>query len=158
MQLRLASICAFTLGSLVLLGCESKSESNSARVSGKISYNGKPITAGLMEFHLSDGRKFSVNLSSDGTYQATDVPTGEMVVTVNTEVAKKKMSDKSSNEAKMRAATQQAPPPGRGSAATSEMPEGEYIKIPAKYNNPKTSTKTLTLKPGRQVIDINLDD
>ena len=48
--------------------------------------------------------------------------------------------------------------PGGAGAAPPEKPSDHYIKIPAKYSNPKTSTYTVAVKPGRQVINIDLTD
>jgi hypothetical protein len=48
------------------------------------------------------------------------------------------------------------PRPGGGSAP-EETPR-QYIKIPSKYNNPKTSPLTVTAKGGRQVENIDLKD
>ena len=44
-------------------------------------------------------------------------------------------------------------PPG---AAAAEKPSGNYIQIPKKYANSKTSPLTITVKSGRNVLDIDL--
>src|SRR3982751_4233439 len=78
---------AVLVGSLTLLGCGGGGggNSNSARISGALTYKGKPIKGGAMTFHGPQGIAYAAQISPDGTYSATDIGVGEMVVTVDTE-------------------------------------------------------------------------
>jgi len=137
------------------LGC-STNKLAPARVSGSISYKGMPIKAGTMQFCTSDGAAYNAQITSDGTYTATDLPEGELVVTVDLEGLNpdKKAHTGKDAEKRMKMKTQ-PPPPGVTSAPT---PTQFYMKLPAKYANPKTSPLSVTLTKGRQVHNFDLTD
>ncbi|MFO0850647.1 MAG: carboxypeptidase-like regulatory domain-containing protein [Gemmataceae bacterium] len=163
MSKRIVAAAAF-VSCVTLLGCGGGGNPNaSARVSGSLSYNGKPIKGAMVQFHSASGTAYEATVSSDGTYQAIDIAPGEMVVTVDTESlnpAKKggaSRDPKAELRMKMEASNSRrgdAP----SSAASEPPPSALYVKIPAKYNNAKTSPLTITLKPGRQVHNIELTD
>jgi len=138
------------------LGC-SQNKLAPARVSGSISYKGTPIKAGTMQFCTSEGAAYNAQISSDGTYTATDLPEGEMVVTVDLEGInpEKKAHTGKDAEKRMKMVSQQPPP---GVATSAPMPTQFYMKLPAKYANPKTSPLTVTLTKGRQVHNFDLTD
>jgi len=151
---------------VTLLGCGGGTGSgNAARVSGTLSYNGQPIKGGVMAFHSSDGVVYPAMLSPDGTYSANDIGTGEMVVTVDTESLNPTRNAANAPkgqiaEARMAASVaynKRGDGPAGGNQPTAQS-AGSYTKIPAKYANAKTSTYTVTLKPGRQVVNIDLTD
>ena len=80
-----ATLLLVAAGALVL-GCKSENPNAPGRVSGKVTYNGQPVTGGTVTFHSKkDGAKIPVSISSDGRYSAFDIPDGEMDVTVETE-------------------------------------------------------------------------
>lgn len=140
------------------LGCGQTSNPIApARISGKISYKGQPIKAGVMNFYTPEGVAYSAQISKDGTYSATDIPAGELVVTVETESLSpaRKGGAEAALRQKMSASMVQQRPGGTGGGTAEPEP---YIKIPNKYANPKTSPLTVTTKPGRQVHDIDLTD
>jgi len=143
---------------VILIGC-SKNSGAPARISGKITYNGQPIKAGDLKFHAADGGAYGGLISNDGTYAATDLPEGEMIVTVETEAynpqAKGGAKPGKDEEKRMKMAGSREPPPGMGG---SPKTENAYIKIPSKYSNPKTSPISIKLTSGRQVKDIELTD
>jgi hypothetical protein len=156
---------AVLVGSLTLLGCGGGGGgTNSARVSGALTYNGKPIKGGVMMFHGPGGVAYQAQISPDGTYSATDIGAGEMVVTVDTEsVNPEKMGGNvpktAEASARMAASQMRAKAEGGGNAsAPAPSPADLYVKIPAKYAKANTSTCTVTLKPGRQVLNIDLTD
>jgi hypothetical protein len=153
-EFRLLSV-GFLLLTCAALGC-STNKLAPARVSGSISYKGAPIKAGTMQFHTSEGAAYNAQITSDGTYTATDLPEGEMVVTVDLEGInpEKKGSTGKDAEKRMKMMTQ-PPPPG---VAAAPMPTQFYMKLPAKYANPKTSPLSVTLTKGRQVHNFDLTD
>jgi len=151
-------LCLILLLSLTA-GCFQKNPSAPGKVSGKVTYGGKVVPAGNIAFHHPDKGTYRSTLDSDGTYAITDVPTGEMVVTVETESvnpSKKQPTyggDKGSNMYKERLAAEQK----KGTAAARTPPQ-TYLKIPAKYANTKTSPLTMTIVAGRQVKEFDLTD
>lgn len=139
---------AFVVLALVLSGCSGQ-KAPGARLSGQLSYNGQPIKAGNLRFHTADGVAYNGTIDLDGTYTATDLPEGELVVTIETEhLNPSKRGTTQTKEASMRMAAMQPPPPG---AVTPEEP---YIKVPEKYGNPRTSPVTINATRGRQIKDI----
>jgi hypothetical protein len=124
-------------------------------LSGSLSYKGQPIKAGSMAFHTADGTAYSAQISSDGTYTATDIPEGELVVTVDTAALDPAKKADGGKDADRRAKAQQPPPDG---VAPPPSPGEFYVKIPAKYANPKTSPLTVNVSKGRQVRNIELTD
>jgi hypothetical protein len=158
----------FFLAALTLLGCKSENPNSPARVSGRVTYNGNPVTGGTLTFHSADGGKIPAAIGADGTYSAFDIPDGDMVVTVETETINPERKQPEyrgapSGAAKMYgkkgagmgvvAKGQQMGPMPEGTA-----PVGTYVKIPAKYNDPAKSDLKCTLKKGDQKQDFNLTD
>jgi len=151
----LFSIAVFVISTLTLAGC-AKNPHAPASISGSVSFNGQPIKAGSMKFHTAQGVAYDAQLTGDGTYSATDIPEGELVVTVETESISPHKKGPKGAEAAMRAKAGITQPPPAGMAAPVD-PSAFYIKLPEKYNNPKTSPLTVTVKSGRQVHDVKLE-
>ncbi len=148
--------CAIVASSLLIVGC-SGNKMAPAKVSGSVSYNGKPLKAGTMKFVTPEGIEYPAQISPDGTYTATDIPEGELVVVVETETinpGNKNTAQGKDAERRNKVSTQQ-PPSGYSSAPS---PAENYMKIPEKYNNSKTSPLAVTLSKGRQVQNIELVD
>ena len=83
-RLRLAGGAAL-FAAMVLTGCKPSNPNAPAKVTGKVTYNGSAVTGGSVSFHYKDGGKVSAPIGSDGTYSAIDIPTGDAMVTVETE-------------------------------------------------------------------------
>ena len=152
---RSLSLCVTLFGlALLVIGC-SKNAGAPAKVSGSVTYNGKPVTAGTVSFHLPEGASLGAELTADGTYAISDVPEGELVVTVDTEAHNPTKKAASGRDADKRMKmSQQPPPPGMDAGP----PPGAYVKIPATYSNPKSSPLKVTLTSGRNVYNIVLTD
>ena len=150
------------LSSVALLGCSKKNSSSAARVSGSLTYNGQPIKGGVMYFHDSEGKAYAAKISPDGTYSASDIPVGELIVTVDTDPLNPGRANAPKGptaEARMKMDQSMSRRPDAPSGGTPPpSPADLYIKIPAKYANAKTSPLTVTLDSGRNVKDINLTD
>ncbi|MBY0229878.1 MAG: hypothetical protein K2W96_11405, partial [Gemmataceae bacterium] len=71
---------------LVLVGCSGKGANRQSKVSGKVTYNGNPVTGGLMTWHFSEGRSVPITIEPDGNFSASQVPSGEATVTVDNEM------------------------------------------------------------------------
>jgi hypothetical protein len=150
-------VCLAFLGFfLASLGCAGGNAQVPAKVSGSISYNGQPIKGGSLAFVTADGVSYGGSIASDGTYSATDLPVGEMVVVVDTEGNNPAKKGAQGGDAGRRnAVQQQQPPPGMGGAPE---PSTYYIKIPSKYSNAKTSPLAIKLSAGRNVHNLELKD
>jgi hypothetical protein len=147
---------AFSFFLLAGLGCGGGNSLAPARVSGSITYKGQPLKSAAVALHTPQGNAYPASVSPDGTYSATDLPTGELVITVDTEgFNPSKKGAKGAGADRRLKMAQQPAPEGRGSSAP---PEEFYVKIPAKYSNPKTSPLTVTLAAGRKVYNIELTD
>src|SRR5437867_1207834 len=77
-------VFASTLSFAFVLGCGGGSNVP-ARVSGKVTYNGSPVPAGVLAFHTKDAGTYTCGIQ-DGSYSASDLPAGEIVVTITTEL------------------------------------------------------------------------
>jgi hypothetical protein len=137
-------------------GC-AKNPHAPAKVSGSVSYKGNPVKGGTIQFYGSDGAAYSCQISPDATYSVTDIPEGELVVTVETEsINPARKAAVGGKDYERRMSTMQPPPPDRAPPPASQL-QGFYVKIPEKYGNSKTSPVTVVIKSGRQVRDIELD-
>jgi len=129
------SLLAFPLTLLlvaVLAGCQSKD----GKVTGTVTYQGKPLQSGTVQFNGPDNKGDSAVIQSDGTYTAGKVPLGANKVTVTTNAGGTGLKPP-------------APLPGM-------PPVPEAVAIPGKYGNSETSGLSLDVKAGRQTFDIPL--
>jgi hypothetical protein len=150
---------ALPLFLIVVSGC--KTSSSPARVSGTVTYKGETVPTGSVTFHTEQGAIFSYPLV-DGTYSGSDLPTGEMVVTVETESAnpegtkgrtygggKAKGGDPSDYAEKMKQ---------MGKVPAGAANKGPYVPIPKKYSDKNTSPLKVTLTKGNNKLDFPLED
>jgi len=157
LKLRLGLYLALFLG--LVAGCSSgKNPEAPARVSGVVTYQGKPVPGGIIAFHPSGKAPYSSPIGADGTYEVVDLPVGEMAVTVETESLNPNRKSQTYGGAigeKMKAERWKAE--GKAGAGP-QQPAGRYIRVPSQYANPKTSPVTVTLEHGRQIKPIELKD
>jgi hypothetical protein len=155
---RLGLLAALTLG--LSAGCSANSNAP-AKVAGKVTYNGNPLPAGTITFYSEDKGDYSSALMEDGSYTISDLPAGNLMVTVETESYNPKKKgpayggskgaaiDKEYAEAMSKGGGQEG---GHGDATKN------YVKIPAKYGGKDSSGLTVTLKAGKQMKDFELKD
>jgi hypothetical protein len=159
LQLRLGLLVALAFG--LITGCARQHPTAPAKVSGMVTYKDKPVPGGTIMFTSSDRGVYRAALDENGTYEIVDMPTGEMVITVETESLNPKTKAKEYGDGKgakinaeyMAAARKMGAPINSGATVA-----GRYRKIPDKYNNPKTSPLAITLEAGRQVKNWDLTD
>ncbi len=156
-KLRLGLLVAVFLA--LVAACSSRNPQAPGKISGHVTYKGSPVPAGSIAFHSSEGKGvYGCPLGSDGAYEILDLPAGAMVVTVETDsVNPKKAPDypgakKAGKGAQLDAERLAAE--GKGKQA----PSGPYVKIPAKYGDPKTSPLNVTIEAGKQVKEFELTD
>jgi len=138
---------AFTLFSA---GCGEKNPNAPGRVSGTVTYKGAPLKGGTVRFHTAEGGELTAQISKEGTYSLSDVPLGELAVTVETESAKPKKTEAYGGG---RAIGQQQPPGG----APPPPDPSEYVQIPKKYNDKNISGLRPTIKKGDNTFNITMD-
>ena len=128
---------ALALLPLAALGCAGKGD-----VSGKVTYKGKPLVWGTVQFEGSDRLVKQGNINSDGSYTLRGVATGEAKAAVSS------INPKSS-DFQVRQAEGGPPPKPR--------PEVKgWFPIPEKYDTTFKSGLTYTIKRGENKIDIEL--
>jgi hypothetical protein len=151
------------VGCLVFLGCKTDNygQTEPTRLSGKVTYNGNPVTGGVIKFFLPSVGKTRVaataRIKPDGTYQAAGLPVGKFQVAIDTEAVKKvdEMREKTTVTAPPKIAKDAAPPPSGGMKPPSL---GVYVEIPGRYANPRTSKLTVEIQAGEQTKDFILKD
>jgi hypothetical protein len=129
-------------------------------VSGKVSYNGTPVTAGTITFHTEAGGIFSRQLMASG-YSFTDLPEGSMVVTIETESANPKPKKPQAMAGGRADPTDEY---RKRMEAMGKVPQvatntgGDYVPIPEKYSTKAKSPLRVTLSKGSNPIDFDLTD
>jgi len=122
---------------LVAVGCQGKGD-----VSGKVTYKGKPLAFGTVQFEGSDGGLRQGNIETDGSYFVSGVATGEAKVAVSSR------NPKSSDFIPIQREGQKKPPP------PPDRPG--WFPIPEKYEAPYKSGLTYVIKGGANTIDVEL--
>ncbi len=150
------ALCA-TAFLAVLAGCSKTSPHAPARVSGRVTYNGKAVPGGNITFHSEGKGSFAGALDDNGTFEITDLPTGPMVVTVETESLNPKTAAPSyggDKMSKMREMMQKKMGVNAAAAAAKV-----YRKIPRKYADRKTSPlNNVNVESGRNSYEFELKD
>jgi hypothetical protein len=127
---------------LVLSGCGQRM----GKVTGKVSYKGEAVPNGTVVFYGKGDAVSSAPLRPDGTYEATDVPLGEVKVAVSTppppipgalEMAKKN-------------------PTAIRKGIVDRLKEEKVVSVPRKFSLPGTSGISLTVTECSQPFDIPL--
>jgi hypothetical protein len=118
------------LMSFGLCGCGSKKGS----VSGKVTYQGKLLSTGMVIFVDKDGFVSPpAGIEVDGTYSANNVPVGPVTVCVEV-----------------------LPILGGDTGGDPKQPRPRYVPIPEKYKDAKQSDLKFDVKPGANDYDIEL--
>ena len=149
-------------GLLLLLALAAGCRGGQGTVSGRVLYNGKPVTGGWVTFRPADGRKNTVNalLDANGNYEAV-LPAGEVLIAVDNRELERQAAD--------RGAARPALPPGLklpagakpgaeppAAKTAPDRPPGTYVPIPEQYYDVDTSGLKYTVKSGPQSHDIEL--
>ncbi len=132
---------------LLTAGCGSK-----GAVSGKVLYQGKPVSAGTVSFVLEGGGVLSSPIREDGTYTIQNVPPGEVKITVETTSARppsvQERPGQKAPEFMMKYVKEK----------DSKLAERakRYVPIPEQYSDPAKSNLTYVVKSGKQEHDIDM--
>jgi hypothetical protein len=123
---------------LVALGCGGRGD-----VSGKVTYKGKALVWGTVQFEGSDHMVKQGNINSDGTYSVSGLATGEATAAVSS------INPKSSDFQVIRR--------GEGGPPPKPRPEVKgWFPIPADYQDLSKPRLTYPIKSGQNTIDIDL--
>jgi hypothetical protein len=122
---------------VAMVGC-GQSGPNLHTVSGKVTFQGKPVATGLIRFHSPPlGIDLMAYIRADGTYrvkmaQGDGLPEGEYQVAIE-------------------------PPRVEVPVGVMKLPPAlQRPDIPAKYRQPATSGLKLTVAPGDNQLDIDM--
>jgi hypothetical protein len=121
---------------LAALGC------GRGDVTGKVTYKGKPLVFGTVQFEGADKVLKQGNIKTDGTYTVRDVAAGEAKVAVNS------LNPESSD-------FQPLQREGMPARKRPPAPKG-WFPIPAEYQDLSKPKLTYTVKSGKNTIDIDL--
>jgi hypothetical protein len=147
----------FLTGCLLLLalaadGC-SKATGN---LSGKISYNGKPLAVGSVLLIGVDAQPRTAWIEADGSYQFTDVPVGEAKLAVyspDPDLAEKTRSKTKTNPGPKKA-KQVRPKPSSWEVSADDR--RKWFAIPAKYGDVDQSGLRVTITSGLNNFPIEM--
>jgi len=127
---RAALLVAFGWVAVFAAGCSGK-ENRTGEVHGKVTYNGKAVTAGVVKFFPeSGGEPVEASIGPEGSYRATGVPVGRSKVAIETLRFK------------------QLTPPPAGIAKQLGGPQTKYVPIPEKYEKSTSSELTFDVIEG----------
>ncbi len=131
------------IAALFASGCGSET----ATVTGRVTYQGKPVTNGSVIVYCSDKQIVRGNIGPDGTYSIPNVPRGSLTVTVQT-------------HARMPAGMrlQQNLPPSSGGPIPPTAPADDTSRVfvPARYALPEESGLSVVVDRGPVTYDIDL--
>jgi hypothetical protein len=142
------------LGLLVVLplGC-GRPSSTPGKLSGNVSIDGAPVTGGDLYIHTAGGAIHAI-ITPTGSYTATDLPTGDWKVTVNTE----SLNPKRKKAPKVYGGKKDAiaPIPTGPQSTPSGAGGGVFVEIPTRYMDASSTPLTVTITAGSQTKNIEL--
>jgi hypothetical protein len=151
---KITAACAAGLALLIVIGCADDSGlAKRYPVSGKVSYNGKPVPQGRIDFAPAkggEGRAASGDIA-DGSYSLTTATTGDGAIPGPYKV---------SVIAKERPATKAASKFGGAPSQQEVVRLNKETKslVPTKYSDPQSSPLTTEVKAESQTINFELTD
>ncbi len=115
-----------------------------ASVSGRITYQGKPVGEGVIVFHPEKGRAATAVIAEDGSYSLTcfNREDGALLGRHRVTIESRRITD-----------------PVTSPNFNPNTMSGELIVewlVPERYSRPKTTPLTAEVKPGRNTIDFDL--
>ena len=147
-------LALLALGMLNGVGC---GKAKRATVSGKVTFNNKPVPVGTVSFVDAKNRTGTATIDDKGHYTVTDAPVGEVTIIVNVPKREAGMGGGFKMSKPPKDATMKPPegmePSGKGTGAIDPR---RIPPIPDKYRSVSTSPLKFTVEPGTQEKDIPL--
>jgi hypothetical protein len=132
------------LAAVALAGCGG----GTGTLTGKVTYQGKPVVYGSVLVRCADGQQRSGNVEPDGSYTVLNVPAGPVKLAV--------VSPEPPDPTKAppnRGRGERAPPQ---QAAAPASDRSKWVKLPDNYADPDQSGLTATVTAGTVTHDIVL--
>jgi hypothetical protein len=140
---------------LLLLMLTAGCVASTSTVSGKVVYQGQPLTSGTVTLYGANGAVHASLLDAGGCYSIPGVGRGPAKVTVTTHAAIpagfEKVQPHPDFKPAFKVVLPGSEPGGAGAKACG------YVRIPEKYGNPDQSGLTLEVTGGLQTFDIKLN-
>lgn len=155
----LASLLVPLLLGHLAAGCSAKK----GTVSGKVTYNGNPLTRGMVTFlpESGQGGAFSSPIKEDGTYMVSGVPAGKMKIAVvparvQNKTAMTPQAGKSEIDQVSEKGKKIMPRLAKKFAGVPEPPKTPSSDFPSHYSNPEKSGLECMATGGDQTHDIEM--
>jgi hypothetical protein len=142
----IGNLAAFVLALCTITGCSEKS----ATLKGTVTFHNKPVPGGELIFADEQFQKVRrVQIGPDGTYTVTDLPPG-VKLQVGIEPAAKSVAERMPKGAKK-------PPNIPSDSPAADIygrGKSQYVDIPERFRDPKTSGFTVETDSGSKTFDI----
>jgi hypothetical protein len=122
-------------------------------LTGQIKYKDKPLGGGTITFYHPEGGVYPFPIDPEGTYAASDLPIGNLTVTIETETARTAHPTEYADGRGHKMQLSPKPEEAKKQAGV----EGSYVKIPPKYAGETTSGLSVTLAGGRNTHNFDLE-
>jgi hypothetical protein len=144
----------------LLIGCGGGQKAGT--VSGTVTYKGLPVKAGNIRFHTDRGVVSGI-LDSSGGYEVASVPFGTATVTIETESLKPAPKPTRAYPGKAGGAgaeldAQRLAAEKAAGVNPKTASSADYVPIPTKYADSRTSDLKVTIEAGNQTKDFTLVD
>jgi hypothetical protein len=159
--LRPTLLASAAFASLLSFGCSATPAPEYALVSGEVRYQGKPVLQGNITMYTQRGA-FGTATIEDGQYRMDRAPVGSVrvVLTGRTDrpSAKEQENQKWADIRKGAERIKKLQAEGKSAEdVPPEPPADDPKSIPAKYGGDRTTPITREVKPGNQVIDLDIE-
>jgi hypothetical protein len=142
-----AAAGAFLLAALA--GCGGTGD-----VSGRVTYQGKPVTSGKVMLVGADGTPHYGDIGADGAYRVAGVPTGEVLATVASPKPGEARPERPGGSG--RGGDRRAPAADPAEAAAQAALAKRWFSIPEQYADPARSGLKVNVSRGGMMHDFEL--
>ena len=130
---------------LAAAGC---GEGRNCTLTGKVSYQGKPVVYGVVLVQCADGTRSATNIRPDGSYTVERLLAGPVKIGVNSP----EPPDPAAQPGRAAQPARPAGPPANPPA----VDKSKWFKVPDEFGDAETSGKTTTVAAGTTHFDIQL--
>jgi hypothetical protein len=142
------ALVLFAAALAAVAGCAAKRDGT---LTGRVSYQGKPVLHGTILVQCADGTRLATNIKSDGSYSIEGLMVGLVKIGVNSP----EPPDAAAHAAAMAQAARAAGPAG-APANLPPVDKSKWFKIPDELGDPESSGKSATVTSGTNQFDIQL--